>query len=69
MNVFGRTDEMSWMIKPLQQLFDFKKGTIIIIVGFSSLVILIINQDKYQIIAALNFSVMTVCWSSLFYTI
>lgn len=61
---------MSWMIKPLQQLFDFKKGTIIIIiVGFSSLVILIINQDKYQIIAALNFSVMTVCWSSLFYTI
>lgn len=57
------------MIKSLQQLFDFKKGTIIIIVGFSSLVILIINQDKYQIIAALNFSVMTVCWSSLFYTI
>lgn len=57
------------MIKPLQQLFDFKKGTIIIIVGFSSLVILIINQDKYQIIAALNFSVMTVCCSSLFYTI
>lgn len=57
------------MIKPLQQLFDFKKGTIIIIVGFSSLVILIINQDKYQIIAVLNFSVMTVCCSSLFYTI